>query len=128
MTGGVSALQASVSETRERMRARLERQWPALAQPSTDAYRALLAGEPGPVEAAIRADTSFRMLVTQQERLAAYDVQLIDLDRRLSRLDRLRRARLMARALAQLERRGARQVRASYSQLRQCESLPLADH
>ena len=127
VTGRVAELEATATEARESIRGRLERTWPSLAHPYTDAFRVLLTAEPGPVEAAIRADTSYRGLVAQQEQLAAYDVQLIDLDRRISRLDRLRRARLMARSLAQLERHGAREVRASYDQLRQCESLPLTE-
>jgi hypothetical protein len=121
----VSSVEAAADRTQKAIQGRVERKFPALGQPYTEPFRLLLTEEPGPVEAEIRSDSSFRTLVEQQDRLAALELKLIDLDRLLSQLDRLRRARLMARALAQTERGGARTVQASYSQLRACEALPL---
>lgn len=125
VTSEAAALEAAADRTRKAIQGRVERLYPALGLPYTEPFRILLAEEPGAVEAEIRSDSSFKTLVDQQNRLAGYELKLIDLDRLLSQLDRLRRARLMARALAQIERRGTRAVQASYGQLRACEALPL---
>ncbi len=119
------ALEKEAERTRDQIQGRLELRWPVLAHPYTEPYRRLLAGSLGPIEAEIRADENYDVLVQQQARLADYELELIDLDRLLSQLDRLRRTRLMARALSQTERQGRVQVQAAYGQLRACEALPL---
>ncbi len=107
------------------MQRRLERRWPMLAAPYTAAYRDILNAEGDSIEHFARADSAFANLRANEDSISAVDVQLIDLDRRISRLDKLRRTRMLARALNLLDRTAARRHRDAYQQLRQCEALPL---
>lgn len=124
-TSAVAEREAKAKKVREAIREDLERKFPPLANPYTEPYRRLLVENPEAVEAEIRAHGRYRELGEHEAQLDAYELQLIDLDRQLSQLDRLRRARMMARALAQIERRGEQEVQAAYGQLRACEALPL---
>lgn len=110
---------------RQSMQRRLERRWPTLAAPYTAAYRDVLLAEGESIDSAARADTLFGALKSAEDSVSSLDVRLIDVDRRISRLDKLRRTRMLARALQVLDRTGQRRHREAYRQLRQCEALPL---
>jgi hypothetical protein len=122
----LGSLEAQADETRRDMQERLERRWPELAHPYTASYRELISSESAAIEGMIRTDTAFAGLQRRQERLEVIEAELVDLDRRVSRLDRLRRTRMLARALHHLERAGGSSARSAYARLRVCEALPLA--
>lgn len=119
------SLEQAAEETRERIREPIERRWPELGAPHTAGYRELLARGTDAVEDAIRADPRFAELLRLQDARAALEPGLVDLDRRISQLDKVRRTRMLARALDQLERRGKAVHQEAYRRLRVCEALPL---
>jgi hypothetical protein len=117
---------AALTETsRSEIRQRIELRWPELAHPYTAMYRRLMVDSADLLDATARRDATFPALQAQQARLAKLDLELVDLDRRISQLDKLRRTRMRARALDQLQRRAGATHRAQYEQLRRCEALPL---
>jgi hypothetical protein len=124
--GERESLEQELDDLRGGLQERLERRWPELAHPYTASYRELVTRESAAIERIIRADSAYALLDRGQRRLEAIEVELVDLDRRISRLDRLRRTRMLARALDHLERTGEPGARSAYSRLRVCESLPLA--
>ena len=119
------AVAAAVTREREELQARLERRWPQLAHPYTASYRDLLLQESPAIETMIRGDMTYPGIQARQVRLDSLESALVDLDRRISRLDRLRRTRQLARSLQDLERRGSERDRTAYGRLRACEALPL---
>lgn len=119
------SLETAADRTRTAIRARIERRWPELAHPYTAPHREVLARDIEAIERSIRAEATYGELVQHQARLAMLDVRLIDLDRRISQLDKLRRTRMLARALHLLERRASPAHREAYARLRRCEALPL---
>ena len=119
------ALEAAMDSTRLAIRQRIEHRWPELAHPYTEAHRELLAGGTNEIEQAILGDAVFPELQQGETRLAALGLRLVDFDRRISQLDKLRRTRMLARALYQLERRARPSIREEYGRLRTCEALPL---
>lgn len=125
VTSETEALEDAADETRAAIRAKLEAAFPELKTRYSGELSQLLVAPTEPLEAAIRADENYRKLVEQERALEAQELHLIDLDRLMSQLDRLRRARLMARALAQIGAQGDAGVQSAYEQLRACEALPL---
>jgi hypothetical protein len=99
--------------------------WPELSHPYTRGYDAVLSGELETIEAFLTAGTEYGSLVRAQEEMQARDLELVELERDLSHLEKLRRTRFLARSLAQLERRGSGEHREAYARLRACEALPL---
>lgn len=120
-----TALEEETDRTRTVIRERIEAQHPQLRNVSTAALSELVSVSTAPIEAELRSDRDYRTLRDRERRLEEMELHLVDLDRLMSQLDRLRRARLMARALAQIGRRGTTEVQGAYEQLRACEALPL---
>lgn len=77
------------------------------------------------VDSIVRADPSWSDLERVQAELDELEPRQVDADRRLSMLDKLRRTRMLARALHRLEQSGSQSQRAAYGQLRACEAFPL---
>lgn len=125
-TAAAIEIETKATRVRAAIREDVEQKFPPLANPYTELYRRLLVENLGVVEAEIRSHERYRELGEHEAQLEAHELRLIDLDRLLSQLDRLRQARMMARALAQIERQSGQEVQAAYGQLRACEALPLA--
>ncbi len=119
------SLEALAAETRRALRERLRQAYPSLPADEPERLDELLALATAAVDSAIRQDPAYATIREQEAAAERLELRLVDLDRRLSQVERLRRARLMARALAQLQRHGADPVRRSYEQLLFCEALPL---
>lgn len=112
------ALQSSIQET-------LARSWPALLHPYTASYAETVASDLADISAAIEAHPAYAELVDVQRSIEERIVTLMELDRDLSQVEKLRRMRMLARALEQLRRHGSEEELEAYGQLRSCEALPL---
>jgi hypothetical protein len=116
---------SEVAEIQETIREDVERRWPAAADPDGSAYPAFLESSAGEAAAFVARHAGYPELVRGQERVSEIDLELVDLDRRTARIERLMRSRLLARTLEQLERHGSDEDRAAYRQLRTCEATSL---
>jgi hypothetical protein len=119
------ALQEQVSRIQEALSAEVEERWPEAREPESEAYRAFL--ESGGAEAAafVSRQPDYPALVRAQDRLSEMELELVDLDRQTAQIEKLMRARVLARALDQMERHGSEEDQMAYARLRACESLPL---
>lgn len=103
----------------------LEERWPALQHPYTASYPATIESQLPEISSFIRSHPDYDDLVGVQDEIEHRTVDLMELDRDLSYVEKLRRLRMLARALAQIERHGSEEEVQAYGRLRSCEALPL---
>ena len=107
------------------LQTRVGERWPTLLHPYTAGYAETLAGDLEDVSAFIADQPEYDQLVALQDEADDLTVQLMELDRDVNQIEKLRRTTMLARSLAQLERHGSDEEVAAYEQLRSCEALPL---
>ena len=114
-----------IRRLQETIQRQISLRWPAMAHPHTVGYRTFLLEEVWEAEEAIRKHASYADLVAGQNRLAEIELELMDLDRAIAQLEKLRRIRSLARLMNRFERFASQEDRARFQQLRSCEELPL---
>lgn len=107
------------------LQARVTERWPSLSHPYTAAFRESVSTDMVAIDAFIVAQPEYEELVRAQEGVRSLEIEVMEADRELSQLEKIRRTRVLARALDQLERHGSESDLAAYGRLRSCEALPL---
>ncbi|MDO6460123.1 hypothetical protein Q4485_05410 [Granulosicoccaceae sp. 1_MG-2023] len=122
--------QLSTREEAQRLRrvvsGALLKDYPKLAAPYTAGYRELLAGQGSEIQARLDADADYRALVEAQDAEAVFDRRLLDIERDIAQLDKLKRLRRLAFYLDWLNDKADADVRQGYERLVGCESVPLS--
>lgn len=107
------------------IREELVRRWPVLAHPRSASYHEAVSRDLDSISQHIRSHSEYAELVAAQDRSIELALHLVELDRDLSQLEKIKRTRMLARALDQLLRYGAEEHQEDYARLRRCEALPL---
>jgi hypothetical protein len=118
-------LAADASAAQRRIQEAVGQRWPHLLHPFTAGFDRTIRGDLPAITTFILEHPEYGELVGMEERDDRLTLELIELERDLSHLERLRRTRMLARALAQIERHGSDGDREVYARLRSCEALPL---
>lgn len=125
LTGHREEASAQVASIRERIQREAAEQWPTLDFPYTAEHHAGLDRDLADIGSFIRHHADYPELVRLQGHLEELAVELIEAERDLTQLEKLRRVRVLARALDQLGRHGSDRSVEAYERLRSCEALPL---
>ena len=118
-------LESHVTAIQERIQRSLSERWPETLHPYTEGFRAFLARNLADAQSFIVQHPEYPHLVAKQDRFAATEIELMDLNRKTTQLEKIRRARMLARTLGQFQRLASGRDRSAYGQLRRCEELPL---
>ncbi len=119
------ALEQETQELAAEIREALIARWPAVSQPYTRKFHDFLAYELDPAQDFIMAHPKYDELVQKQTRAQVVEAMALDLERKATTLDRLRRLRKIARILDGFERRASEADKKVYKDLVACEETTL---
>ncbi len=118
-------LETRQSQLHEELKARLLNHWPELMLPYTAAYKALMDNQLDTVLEWIDAQEDYHQLAAMQDENMSRMKDLLDLQRKITQIDKIFRMIQLSRILEQLKVYGREEDLAAYQRLLSCEDNPL---
>jgi hypothetical protein len=118
------ALRKRIETLQAELRTPLLRRWPEAGSPTTREYTRFLKEDLAQAQAFIQSHPKYAELKQLQGQLWQQVDQLLDLERRKTRLEKIGHMLRLGRAKAALEAFGPAQLVERYRTLRECESAP----
>jgi hypothetical protein len=118
-------LVSEIDNYQARIRSALARFWPAIRTPYTAQYREILLNELDAVQDFILQHADYGNLVDAQERLSQVNEQMLNVERQIVQLRKIRRMQRLARLYAQFQRLANAREKADFETLVRCEDRPL---
>ena len=120
----VNQLEGEVRTLRESLENELLRHWPEAGYPYTGAFQRFLTQDVDEAQAFILAHPDYPRLVELQNGIQEMDQQLLDLERAITRLEKIEHLLHLSRALVLLRTLGPGELERHYDALLGCESEP----
>lgn len=118
-------LAAAMTEVRYQIRYELEQRWPEAAKSRTETYQKFIKNDAKDVRKFIIGHENWPKLLIGYKRYQEIAAERLDIERKLTRFDKLRRMNKIARLRQQFEQNATPQQKAGYQKLLECEKLPL---
>lgn len=118
-------LRVAMTETRYNIRYELEQRWPELAKSRTEKYQQLINSEAAAVRKFITGHENWARLLGGYKRYYKIASERLEIERKLTRFDKLKRLNKLARLRQQFDEKATNQQKADYQRLLGCEKLPL---
>ncbi|MES9960579.1 MAG: hypothetical protein ABW089_09100 [Sedimenticola sp.] len=120
----LSLLEGEVRTLRESMKEQLLRRWPEVAHPYTHAFQRFLVRDIESAQAFILDHPDYFRLVKLQAELRDLELRLLDLERTITRLDKIDHLLHLDRVLVLMRALGSENLERRYDNLLQCENEP----
>ena len=119
-------LKRDIKALQHSIKADLALYWPEVLEPYTRGFAVFVSNEINDAQRFILAHKDYPALVSKQARFDEIEQrELLDLDRKITQLDKIERFRRLSRLLDQFQRHAAPSVKADFEKLISCEKRPL---
>ncbi len=118
-------LRTAMTEVRFNIRYQLEQRWPEAAKSRTEKYQHFIKNEAAAVRKFITGHEDWVKLVAGYKRYQEIAAERLEIERKITRFDKLRRMNKLARLRQQFQQHATAQQKSDYQQLLGCEKLPL---
>ncbi|MCK4743892.1 MAG: hypothetical protein KAT25_08740 [Sulfuriflexus sp.] len=118
-------LQVAMTELRYNIRYELEQRWPKLAKKGSTKRQQLVNNEAAAIRKFIVGHEHWQRLLGGYKRVEKIINARLEIERDVTRFDKLRRLNKLARLRQQFDQHATSQQKAAYQQLLGCEKLPL---
>jgi len=118
-------LRTAMTEVRFNIRYQLEQRWPEAAKSRTEKYQQFINNEATAVRKFIIGHDDWPKMVAGYKRYHEISAERLEIERKITRFDKLRRMNKLARLRQQFQQHATAEQKADYQQLLGCEKLAL---